>query len=277
MPQGRRAAQTALEIGYEVELREAGHSPEAIDRLMLGRRLNLSRHYAEQYGRPVRLPSVKRTRSMVLVSKQLGAEYRCVFYQRTKFFFRLIRQNLSFRLGDIGPDAYDYTVAPLPPFWSVSPELVASLCQCTLYIELRGVENVCISNEPNPSRFNRYMQPMDEALTGAVQAFLRPMRQLRSIQLVWATHFARHGPPEDEWGTIPATRAKIVQYNSDMFSRAFMKTLMAKPNLQRFVIRMGSCEEAMEITARRLDGQWWYRNTQRVWTWYGCAEEEEAR
>jgi hypothetical protein len=110
------------------------------------------------------LPSVTRTHSMMLVNKELGREYRFVYYERTSFFFHLNHSNMARGLHSIGPEAYDYRVQPLPDFWQATPELFSGLRHCTLYVELPAVESLFSQNDEH----QLHTPIADTALTSAV-------------------------------------------------------------------------------------------------------------
>jgi hypothetical protein len=148
--------------------------------LLLERALKRQKHSRQESS----LPSVTRTHSMMLVNKELGREYRCVYYERTSFFFHLNHSNMARGLYSIGSEAYDYRVQPLPDFWQASPELFSGLRHCTLYVELSAVELLFSQNGEHPQCFTTHPPIIDAALTSAVHTLIRYMPSLTTLQLV---------------------------------------------------------------------------------------------
>jgi hypothetical protein len=103
---------------------------------------------------------------MILANKELSAEYRQVFYERTKFFLRVDAQNVFFGAPELAATTTppfeqalstpihtngDTSADPSHPrtetesaeygggvrnFWNAPPGLLRSLRHCTLYVEL---------------------------------------------------------------------------------------------------------------------------------------------
>jgi hypothetical protein len=148
--------------------------------LLLGRALKKQKNSRQESS----LPSVTKTHSMMLVNKELGREYRRVYYKRTSFIFHLNHSNMARGLYSIGSEAYDYRVQPIPDFWQATPELFSGLHHCTLYVELSAVEWLCRQNGEHPQRFTTHTPIADAALTSAVHTLIRYMPSLTNLQLV---------------------------------------------------------------------------------------------
>ncbi|XTI85545.1 hypothetical protein V2W45_1375370 [Cenococcum geophilum] len=107
---------------------------------------------------------------MLLVNRQLHAEYAQAFYERTSFFFYVSANNGR--------------RSATTPFWTLPPALLPNLRQCKLYVEL-GV----LALMPGLSI---------EALAVRIEALLGLMERVRWVHLVWDLRGT--GQPMGEWG-----------------------------------------------------------------------------
>ncbi|KAF2265801.1 hypothetical protein CC78DRAFT_578973 [Lojkania enalia] len=228
------------------------------------------------------IPNTKRIPSfhkhgMILVSKELSAEYRQAYYERTRFFLQICSSNAFFRLPTLAHSNIERrpplapSMSTLPNFWNAPENLLNSLRHCTLYIEIgeiashvdaaHSVSRMLRANSscPEAGRVRAEMKTFsslaemkaqdklfDTCLVSAVQELLIRMEQLRSVQLVWETFVSRL-----------FDRSHATNWTWDVLGQPFVELLRGRRLMKEFRIRVGDQCGNMEIEDRRnVDGKW---------------------
>lgn len=205
--------------------------------------------------------SVTTTHSMILVSKQLGAEYRQTYFNRTRFFLRIGLHNVLEGIPHLITASPERLI--FPNFWRTSPELFENLRSCTLYIELGDIEKAVHVDRLHPSGVLKDTT-FDTNITTAIQALIASMRQLQNVKLVWSTSCSDRVPLSlrtdptplhtfhHAWQRprLPLDKA-MTDYNRGVFIDAFANTLMAKKSIRQFYISIGDEVEDLDIKWER--------------------------
>lgn len=165
-----------------------------------------------------------RRHGMLLVNRQLNAEYTQAFYERTSFFFFI--------------DANNGTRPATTPFWTLSPALLPNLRRCKLYIEFRLL--VLVPNFPV------------EALVARIEALLELMERVRRVHLVWDLGGMIKRPIEGErelWSTGSGTGSSgSTTWNGlggeerlwERLGERFVRYLKGRFRMQEMIVTVGS-------------------------------------
>ena len=211
---------------------------------------------------------------MIIVSKQLSAEYRQVYYERTSFFLRIDHQNLSRGIPHLAKEEKEEVVSqpPVPNFWGASKSLFENLRYCTLYIELSSIEK---AQGPVSQRagWGWHRKLNDTDVTTSIQTLIRSMRQIRTIHIVCDTNLRRHASStmakdlkqtcvgRKPYFTAEERRQEYAQairkiyWNT--FIRPFADLLMSKRSLRKFRIKIGDAAADLELSSEAgQNGQW---------------------
>lgn len=257
-------------------------------RLEIAKELLNANQIAPSYGYtgPLHLSQKRKLRkhAMILVNKELSMEYRQVFYERTKFFFRVDAQNafngapelasVTTPPSEQGPpiQSYPSTIhgGVLRNFWNAPEGLLRSLRHCTLYIEL-GVIAGCgraahslsqvtrsDTNLVEARRVRREMMlfrslselkaadtEFDNKMKDCILEILRRMEQLRSVQLVWETTVGRR-----------VGLSEMVDWNWETLGVDIVKELKAKRGLEKMLVKVGDCRVDTVYIAEKESGEW---------------------
>jgi hypothetical protein len=190
---------------------------------------------------------------MVLVSKQLSAEYRQAFYERTKFFLRIYGHNAFKGIAPLEVTmTRPNTQPPLPNFWDAPDALLMNLRHCTLFVELGDSACYSASMRLQTVRLGTAIERQwvqgavfDKAMEDAVGRLLEGMHQLRSVQLVWETTVGdRQSISTEGWSW-------------EQFGDPFVKMFQEKRTLKRFQVRVGDMSENVEWKGDRAKGGKW--------------------
>ena len=189
----------------------------------------------------------------MLVSKQLSAEYRQAFYERTKFFLRIYGHNAFKGIDSLEvPVTRPNTQPLLPDFWDVPDALLVNLRHCTLFVELG--DSACYGASMRLQTIGlgaaierQWVQGavFDKAIKDAVGRLLEGMHQLRSVQLVWETDVGNSdGILTEGWSW-------------EQFGDPFVKMFQEKRTLKRFQVKIGDKNENVEWKGNRAKGGKW--------------------
>ena len=191
---------------------------------------------------------------MVIVSKQLSAEYCQAFYEPTKFFLRIDSQNVFMGIPSQVSKTHPNPEPPFPNFWDAPDALLVNLRHCTLFVELGesacyGASMHALSRKAKPGTDTerRWAQGVafDKAIKDAVGRLLEGMRQLRSVQLVWETTA----------GDTQSNRKE--DWSWEGFGDPFVKKFQEKWTLKSFRVRVGDKYEDVEWRGERVkEGKW---------------------
>ncbi|KAF2708755.1 hypothetical protein K504DRAFT_455696 [Pleomassaria siparia CBS 279.74] len=225
---------------------------------------------------------ILRTHGLVAVNKELGAEYRQAFYERTEFFLRIHASNAFEGIPQLKAppppmNAEDQTKREegeiaarererereggIPNLWNAPDALIASLRHCIIYIELgeikwhkdssHSVKKLFPTVTPAhvvTHRFEVYDEDdvaWDAQLKAAVFKIV-DMQQLRSVQLVW----------DNTIGDTLKTE-KLAQWIWDSYGQPFVDALQKKRNLRSFQVRIGNRTDDMDLRGNRGEGDKW--------------------
>lgn len=120
------------------------------------------------------------THSMCLVSRKLGAEYRQLYYERTRFFLRIHLGNVLHGIPHLihGTSASE----AFPDFWGAPKILFEYLRECTVYVELGDIEEAL----HRQGIVGFLAEGVCEEIVRAVKMLIGVMCRLRSVHVVFA-------------------------------------------------------------------------------------------
>ncbi len=229
---------------------------------------------------PTSITSITRTHSMVLVCKQLGAEYRQVYYESTKFEFNVTTHNVLRALPSLAeenrPEDNPNGLFPTLNCWGVSNDLFPNLRRCDLHIGLTNIE-LAMYSDPSQEEDIILDAYLDNSITQTVKALIASMHQVRQIHLAWITHVPGRLPltvgkrlnlpyrkglridPRRSYGSLssepwfPEHTTAIEEYNWNLFVKEFALVLMRKSSLRDLSIICDTFEFESKIDS---SGKW---------------------
>ncbi|KAF1994770.1 hypothetical protein P154DRAFT_567091 [Amniculicola lignicola CBS 123094] len=226
-----------------------------------------------------------RTHAMILASRQLSAEYRQAYYERTNFFLRVDSTNAFRTLPQLAssssttPSLLSATsnsaASSLPNFWNAPVALLSSLRHCTLYVEIGDIAcappsvhsaagAVRALRDPSDGRrammnFSSYEElkagdaPFDSTLLSAVIAMLAAMKQLRSIIIVWETSTPLHTSPR-------LTPTRTANWTWPVLGKPVVDTLRMRAcagALRKWQVQVGDRYADTMLQAEKGEGGLW--------------------
>jgi hypothetical protein len=204
---------------------------------------------------PIDPATVTKTHSMITVSKQLSAEYRKIYYERTKFFFHVSKHNALRCLPEISPSTSSQN------FWHAPPVLFHNLRHCTFYIELDEIVKGKLPRDYDPSG-EAGRVPFENITNNVLLQTIENMHQVRCVNIVWNMRLRKrdvrrlaalpHNILEDDdtGNDHPlGNYGKQGQTGVPVFLRRFLDALSEKESLSEFCLSVGDKTAELQIMA----------------------------
>ncbi|KAH7116002.1 hypothetical protein B0J11DRAFT_510351 [Dendryphion nanum] len=224
-----------------------------------------------------------RKHALGFASKQIGAEYRQAFYERTRFFLRIDDHNAFRAIPSLSQSATTPppTLTDVPNFWRAPDALLTSLRHCTLYIELGDIASapqsthslaqVIRASQANSEAtrvreemktFSSYDQLkeqdtiFDHTIQDAIYNLLQHMGQLRSVQVIWDTTSFRHRNMYWSVSSQMSVRAATKWQWKDL-GEPLVERLQQRRQLKKLQVKVGDMHEDWVYNSERVEGGGW--------------------